>query len=84
MQFLEQSGIIVVPLSYLDSEEQIKATLAQVNGVYVTGDSHRAIGDEKYQAAFRTVQRFVTDANQEEHDYFPMFLMGKAAQTFVL
>jgi len=84
VQFLEQSGIIVVPISYLDTEEQMLATLAAVNGVYITGDSHRAIGNDQYQAAFKSIQKFVSEANKEEHDYFPMFLMGKSAQTFVI
>ena len=43
VQYLEQAGIIVVPISYLDSEEEIVSILEEVNGVYLAGDSHTAI-----------------------------------------
>ena len=43
VQFLEQSGIRVVPISYLDSKEDIESMLDQVNGIYCPGDSIKAI-----------------------------------------
>ena len=42
---LKQAGIIVVPISYLDSEEEIISILEEVNGVYFAGDSHTAISN---------------------------------------
>lgn len=83
VQFLEQSGVIVVPISYLDSEEEILSKLKEVNGVYICGDSHTAIANDKFQDSFASVLKYVSDANKIEKDYFPMFLMGKASQTFV-
>lgn len=49
VQFLEQSGIHVMPISYLDSKSEILDMLKEVNGVYICGDSHRAIANDKYQ-----------------------------------
>lgn len=49
VQFLEQSGVRVIPISYLDSFENIEAILDQVNGVYVAGDSQRSIVDKQYK-----------------------------------
>jgi hypothetical protein len=39
VQFLEQSGVRVIPISYLDNFENIEAILDQVNGIYIAGDS---------------------------------------------
>jgi len=87
VQFLEQSGIIVVPISYLDADEDIINMLDEVNGIYVPGDSHKAVANRKYQMAFSTILKYVNDKNtdteEQVSDYFPMFLMGKAMQTFV-
>ena len=83
VQFLEQSGVIVVPISYLDSDADIKRMLKEVNGIYVPGDSHKAIANKRYQQAFTTIMDFVQKANKVDKDYFPMFLMGKSAQTLI-
>ena len=48
VQFLEQSGIRVVPISYLDSQDEIQELLDQVNGIYLPGDSSRAIVNQQY------------------------------------
>ena len=48
VQFLEQSGIRVVPISYLDSQEDIMNMLDQVNGIYCPGDSIKAIVNKQY------------------------------------
>jgi hypothetical protein len=83
VQFLEQSGIVVVPISFLDSEEDILKQLRSVNGVYMCGDSHTAIVNDKFQDAFSVILKYVKEANQVEKDYFPMFMMGKSVQSFV-
>lgn len=46
VQFLEQSGIRVIPISYLDDFENIEVLLNQVNGVYIAGDSQKSILDK--------------------------------------
>lgn len=52
VQFLEQTGVRVVPIDYrLPTEERI-ALYEQLNGVYMAGDSHLAITDEQYRIAF--------------------------------
>jgi hypothetical protein len=48
VQFLEQSGLLVVPISYLDSDEDITRMLGEVNGIYICGDSHKAITNRRY------------------------------------
>jgi len=48
VQFLEQAGLRVVPISYLDSEAEILKTLKQVNGIYFPGDSHKSIINTSY------------------------------------
>ena len=72
-----------MPLSYLDSDADILRMLKEVNRIYVPGDSHKAIANKRYQQAFTTVLDYVKKANKVEKDYFPMFLMGKSAQTLI-
>lgn len=81
VQFLEQSGIRVVPISYLDSPEEIEELLDQVNGVYLPGDSPKAISNMKYQEAFSVVFNYFK-AHNKKNDYFPMFMMGKSSHIF--
>lgn len=83
VQFLEQSGIIVVPISFLDSDEEIISMLGEVNGIYIPGDSQKAITNKKYQKSFSTITKYVIDQNKKNGDYFPMFMMGKSCQTFI-
>jgi len=83
VQFLEQAGIRVVPISYLDSAETIESILDQVNGVYMPGDSQKSVANRKYQKTFSFVMKYVAKHNREYSDYFPMFLMGKSSQVFV-
>ena len=52
VQFLEQSGVRVVPIDHRLSTEERWALYDQLNGVYVPGDSHMAIVDEQYKHAF--------------------------------
>lgn len=77
VQFLEQSGIIVVPISYLDEDEDILNMLKEVNGIYICGDSHKAVANTKYQESFSTILKYVNDQNKKFKNYFPMFVMGK-------
>ena len=58
VQFLEQSGIRVVPISYLDSVEKILSQLEQVNGLYCPGDSVKLLDDKMYQRAFQTILEY--------------------------
>lgn len=82
VQFLEQSGIRVVPISYLDSEQDIINMLDQVNGIYCPGDSIKAIVNKQYHKSFTTVLKYMKHHN-EDKDYFPMFMMGKSSQIFI-
>ena len=74
---------MVVPISYLDSDEEITRMLGEVNAIYICGDSHKAITNRRYQKAFSTILKFVNEANigkdknEQGNDYFPMFVMGK-------
>ena len=52
-----------MPISYLDSDEEIESMLNEVNGVYVSGDSHKAILNRKYQTAFTTILTYVKEKN---------------------
>ena len=45
VQFLEQAGIRVVPISYMDNDEDILLQLNEVNGIYMPGDSPLAFED---------------------------------------
>lgn len=78
VQFLEQSGIRVVPISYLDSAKEIEEILNEVNGIYLPGDSSKAIVNQQYQETFSTILNYVKEHNANK-DYFPMFMMGKTA-----
>jgi hypothetical protein len=83
VHFLEQSGIVVVPLHFMMSEAEILEELTKVNGVYICGDSEQAISNGDYQTAFSIVMDFVVKQNKEQHNYFPMFMMGKAQHSFL-
>lgn len=72
-----------MPINFLDSPAEIKAFLKEVNGVYICGDSHRAIANDRYQQSFNAIMDFVVDSNKNKGEYFPMFMMGKSAQSFV-
>ena len=43
VQFLEQSGIRVVPISYMLDNLSLVDMLSKVNGIYLAGDSHKSI-----------------------------------------
>ena len=83
VQFLEQSCVVVVPISYTLSPEEIKAELKKVNGVYFCGDSERAVGNNQFQSAFDTIMDFVVTSNKKQKVYFPMFMMGKSHHSFL-
>ena len=52
VQFLEQSGIKVVPVDYRLSQEDFNNLLDKLNGLYVPGDSYMTMRDEKYKFTF--------------------------------
>lgn len=72
-----------MPISYLDDESEILDFLKEVNGIYIPGDSHKAIANEKYQESFDTILDFVVRSNKEVKQYFPIFMMGKSHQSLV-
>jgi hypothetical protein len=82
VQFLEQAGIKVVPISYLDPIESIEVQLDQVNGVYCPGDSARLLDDPIYKETFKVIYDYV-EKSHRVGDYFPLFLMGKSGLHFV-
>jgi hypothetical protein len=49
-----------------------------VNGIYLPGDSSRAMVNQQYQESFSTILKYVKDHNANK-DYFPMFMMGKSS-----
>ena len=67
----------------MDSDEEIISLLNEVNGIYIPGDSQKAIVNKKYQKAFSTITQYVIDQNKKNGDYFPMFMMGKSCQTLI-
>lgn len=83
VQFLEQSGVVVVPISYLGSDAEIASQLKKVNGVYICGDSERSVANHQYQIAFDNVLDFVKKSNKDYNEYFPMFMMGKSSHSFI-
>jgi peptidase E len=46
VQFLEQSGAVVVPITYTKSRVEIEDELRKVNGIYIAGDSERSIENQ--------------------------------------
>ena len=52
VQFLEQSGVQVVPIDFRLSKDELFKAFDKVNGLYMPGDSHLAVLDEKYRFAF--------------------------------
>lgn len=45
----------------MDSDEEIISLLNEVNGIYIPGDSQKAIVNKKYQKAFSTITQYVID-----------------------
>jgi hypothetical protein len=41
--------MLVVPISYLDTDEEIIRMMGEVNAIYVCGDSHKAVANKRYQ-----------------------------------
>ena len=52
-----------MPISFLDSDEEILSLLGEVNGIYIPGDSQKAIANKRYQQAFSTITKYVIDQN---------------------
>lgn len=67
----------------MNTEAEIISQLKKVNGVYICGDSERSVANQKYQDAFDTVMEFVVRTNKEMSEYFPIFMMGKGAHSFI-
>lgn len=52
VQYLEQAGVRVIPIDYNMDKDDMMDLLSQVSGVYMPGDSHMSVTDEKYKNAF--------------------------------
>ena len=65
VQFLEQSGIAVVPIHFTKSHDDIVSELENVNGIYIPGDSGKSISNVKYQHAFKAVMDFVESSKDK-------------------
>ena len=83
VQFLEQSGTRVIPIDYQIPEEELLELLSQISGLYVPGDSHQSITDEKYKESFLTSMMFAEAKAFEDQVHFPVFLMGNSLQTYI-
>lgn len=83
MQFLEQSGVRVVPIDYTMSEEEIESLLNQVNGVYMPGDSQVDVDDAKYRQSFVTVMMYAEQLADKKKEHFPVFLMGNSLNSYI-
>lgn len=80
---MEQSGILVVPISYTKSEDEILKELKKVNALYIPGDSETSVNNDLYQKAFKTVLEFFQESNERNKEYFPMFVMGKSIHSLI-
>jgi len=83
VQYLEQSGVRVVPIDYRLSTEDRFELMDQLNGVYMPGDSHMTVTDSAYKAAFVETLLYQEKATHEDKEHFPVFLMGNSLQTLV-
>ena len=82
VQFLEQSGIKVVPIEYSLPIEDLYAKFDQVNGLYIPGDSHMTVMEEEYKFTFMATLDYCRVQN-EAKETWPVFMMGNSLQTFV-
>lgn len=64
-------------------ETDLLDLLAQVNGLYLPGDSQLAVTDEKYREAFLAAMTFAEDQAYIDKEHFPVFMMGNTLQTYV-
>ena len=83
VQFLEQAGVRVIPIDYTLEKEELDQLLSQVNGVYMPGDSHLAVTDERYKSTFVDVIMHSEEAATDNGIHFPVFMMGNSLQTYV-
>jgi gamma-glutamyl-gamma-aminobutyrate hydrolase PuuD len=78
VQFLEQAGVRVIPIDYTLEKEELDQLLSQVNGVYMPGDSHLAVTDERYKNTFVDVIMHSEEAATDNGIHFPVFMMGNS------
>ena len=83
VQFLEQAGNRVIPIDYNLQEDELEELLSQINGLYLPGDSHQSITDEKYKSTFLASMVFAEEKAHMDHVHFPVFLMGNSLQTYI-
>ena len=77
VQFLEQTGIKVVPIDYSLPIEKLYAKFDQVNGLYIPGDSHMTVNEEEYKFAFMAILDY-SSKQEEAKETFPIFMMGNS------
>ena len=75
-------GVKVVPVDYRLSHEELTALFDKLSGLYLPGDSHMTINDEKYKFAFMAMLDYCLKRT-EVKDHFPIFMMGNSLQTLV-
>lgn len=70
--FLQAGGARVVPVDYLQSAKLLRRELANLNGVYIPGDTKESYEDEQYLNAVREIVQFASDENLTDDKHFPL------------
>ena len=70
--FLQAAGARVVPIDFTKSEKQLKKELANINGLYIPGDTRESFEDDQYLKAVESVLSWASEHNLEEDAHFPV------------
>ena len=71
-EFLQAGGARVIPLDYRLEWDQMKKLLAQINGVYIPGDTKDAFQDGEFVTKVRKILNWTYTHNLDDSKHFPV------------
>jgi hypothetical protein len=71
VKFLESAGARVVPVSFLLPEDELRALLDKLNGLYIPGDNQAVVGNADFAQAVHVAYKFAHDENSR-YESFPV------------
>jgi gamma-glutamyl hydrolase len=74
--FLQAAGARLVPVNYNLSERELEAELANLNGLYIPGDTKTTMLDSKFIETTRLSLKWAESHNTDEGKHFPVIGMG--------
>jgi hypothetical protein len=78
VQFIEQTGAKVIPVSYKLTRTSLYRLLDQLNGLAIHGDSSSTLDNDQFQSTFSYIISYMYDQADGFFNYFPVFMMGNS------